>query len=36
MIFSIIAWTVFPVIVALGCFAFVAYDQAGPGSRSRD
>lgn len=34
MIFNLVFWTVIPVIVALGCFAFVAYDYEGRGSRS--
>jgi len=34
MIFNLVFWTVAPVIVALGCFAFVAYDDGGRGSRS--
>lgn len=34
MIFNLVFWTVVPVIVALGCFAFVTYDHQGRGSRS--
>jgi hypothetical protein len=34
MIFNLLVWTVFPVVVAIGCFAFVAYDHEGRRSRS--
>lgn len=34
MIFDLVFWTLAPVIVAIGCFAFVTYDHLGRGSRS--
>ena len=36
MIFNLVLWTVLPVLVAVGCFAFVTYDHEGRGSRSGD